>query len=180
MTFHNYPSFFQSPRGWVLPSTMVLKAGTLQSVGGMTGDIRICEDADFWLRLGCQQGFVQISAPTTVGYRLHPGGISQNWKGRANGVTYLIEAEVKGRYPGGHAEAAARQDYICRHARPTSLGCLRAGMPWTAITLFWKTARWNLALKRFRYVLALPALTAYHALRRTFANCTQGTGPRDS
>ena len=166
--FQSYPCFFQSPRGWAIPSTLVLSAGTLQAVGGMTGDIRICEDADFWLRLGCVPGFVQIEAPTTVGYRIHPGGISQNWQGRANGVHYLIDAELRGRYPGGLTEKAARRDYICKHARPTSLGCSRAGLSRTALTLFARTATWNLALGRYRYLMAFPFLWAYHA---AFTRC---------
>lgn len=177
LSFQRYLSFFQSPRGWVLPSTIVLKAGTLQAVGGMTGDIRICEDADFWLRLGCQPGFIQILSPVTVGYRLHAGGISQNWHGRASGVEYLIAAEMNGRYPGGIAQRRARRDYICKHARPTSLGCLRHGLIGSAIALFSKTARWNVSLKRFRYLLAFPILAAYNALIRNSQNATSSDLP---
>ena len=160
-----YDSFLDSPRGWTLPSAMVLKAGTLEAAGGYTGDIRIVEDGDFWLRVGCAPGFVQIQAPTTVGYRVHPAGISQNWAGRAKGVFYLIDHEKKAAYPGGPRYRRARLDYICRHARPTSLQCARQGLLGLAGRLYTATAMWNLQLCRARYLAAFPAVLALSGLR---------------
>lgn len=161
-----YPTFFDSPRGWTIPSAMILRAGVLEAAGGYTGDIRIGEDADFWLRLGSAPGFVQVDAPATVGYRVHAGGISQNWAGRAAGVTYLINAEKQGRYPGGARYQTARRDYICRHARPISLDCLRHGLQGEATDIYAATMAWNARLARIRYLAAFPALAAYRAVRR--------------
>lgn len=160
-----YESFLDSPRGWTLPSAMVLKAGTLEAAGGYTGDIRIVEDGDFWLRIGCAAGFVHIEAPTTVGYRIHPTGISQNWAGRAKGVFYLIDREQKDGYPGGPRYQRARRDYICRHARPTSLQCAYHGLLGLAGRLYAATALWNLQLWRVRYLAAFPTVLALSGLR---------------
>jgi GT2 family glycosyltransferase len=165
LIFQYYPTFFDSPLGWALPSGMILKAGALEAVGGYAADVPILEDADFWLRIGCASGFIQISSPITVGYRVHEDGRSQNWDGRARGVQYLIDAEKQGRYPGGMQYQDARRSYICQHARPISLACIRNRSLVAGASLYLASARWNLARGRLRYLAAFPPLLAWYCAR---------------
>ena len=159
-----YPDFLASPRSWIIPSGLVLTPETHRAAGGFRTDIWICEDADYWLRVGSAPGFIQVAAPACVGYRLHPGGISQAWLGRAKGVHALVDAEHAGAYPGGAGRKTERMDYICTHARPTSLGCLRSGFVTAGIGIYRRTLPWNLRLRRGRYAVAFPLLAAMRVL----------------
>lgn len=174
-SFRAYADFLASPRSWLPPSTLVLTPRAHREAGGFRTDIWICEDGDYWLRLGCAPGFVQIAAPMTVGYRLHHGGISQAYDGRVNGVRALLDAEQAGSYPGGHPRKRERMDYICSHARATSVACLRVGMPGAGIGIYRRTFPWNLLLGRGKYLFGFPILAAMQvgkllaarAIRRT-------------
>ncbi|MFM7518848.1 MAG: glycosyltransferase family 2 protein [Planctomycetota bacterium] len=155
-----FDDFFASPRGWWLPSGMALRREVGLAVGGFTTAIRICEDADFWLRLGTAPGFVTIDRPLCIGYRVHGGNISASWPGQILGVETLMATERAGGYPGGSARQRQRRDYICRHARPISLGAARDGHTRIARKLYRETFAWNLALYRVRYLAAFPLVAA--------------------
>jgi len=163
LRFRAYADFLASPRSWIIPSGLVLTPEAHRAAGGMRTDIWICEDADYWLRLGCAPGFVQIAAPKAVGYRLHHGGISQSYGGRAKGVTALLDAEQAGAYPGGAARQRERMDYICAHARPTSLACLRLGLPAAGIGIYRRTLPWHVRLGRTKYLAGFPAVALLQA-----------------
>jgi hypothetical protein len=171
----SYADFLASPRSWIIPSGLVLTPQAHRAAGGFRTDIWICEDGDYWLRLGCAPGFVQIAAPTTVGYRLHQGGISQAYAGRAKGVNALLDAEQAGAYPGGGGRQRERMDYICTHARATSLACLRTGQKAAGIGIYRRTLAWNLRLGRWRYVAGFPAIATLQAAR-SFASRLLGRG----
>lgn len=163
--FRAYPDFLASPRSWIIPSSLVLTPETHRAAGGFRTDIWICEDADYWLRIGCAPGFVRITSPLAVGYRLHPGGISVSWSGRSRGVHALLDAEQAGSYPGGPGRQRERMDYICAHARPTTLGCLRAGLVPAATGLYRRTLPWHLHLGRGKYLLGFPPMAMLHAAK---------------
>lgn len=162
--FRAYADFLASPRSWIIPSGLVLTPEAHRQAGGFRTDIWICEDADYWLRVSCAPGFAQISAPAAVGYRLHQGGISQAWSGRAKGVHALIDAERTGGYPGGSRRRRERIAYICSHARPISLGCLRAGCVGPAWGIYCRTLPWNIRLRRARYLCGFPFVAAAAAM----------------
>jgi len=151
-----YDDFFASPRGWWLPSGLVVHRETALGVGGFTDRIRICEDADFWLRLGTARGFVAIEQPLCIGYRVHDGNISASWPGRIHGVRTLMATERAGGYPGGSARRWERRDYICRHARPITLGAARGGELAGSWRLYRETVGWHLRLGRWRYLAGFP------------------------
>lgn len=162
-----YDDFLASPRGWWLPSGMALRREVGLATGGFTTAIRICEDADFWLRLGTAPGFVTIDSPLCIGYRVHGGNISASWPGRILGVETLMATERAGGYPGGSARQRQRRDYICRHARPISLGAARDGHTAIAWQLYRKAFAWNLSLGRLRYLAAFPVVAGAKQLRRS-------------
>lgn len=163
--FRHCSDFLASRRAWIIPSGLVITPEAHQAAGGFRTDIWICEDADYWLRIGCAPGFVQIAAPTTVGYRLHQGGISQAYGGRAKGVHALLDAEEAGAYPGGEMRRGERIDYICAHARSTSLACLRLGLPGAGIGIYRRTLPWNLRLGRIKYLAGFFAIASVQAAK---------------
>jgi len=160
-----YDDFLASPRGWWLPSGMAIHRETALAVGGFTDRIRICEDADFWLRLGTAPGFVAVERPVCIGYRVHGGNISSSWTGRVHGVRTLMATERDGGYPGGRDRRSQRRDYICRHARPISLGAARGGETAGGWRLYRETFGWHLLQGRWRYLAAFPFIAAAAWLR---------------
>ena len=123
------------------------------AVSGFTSRQINLEDHDFILRLGAAEGFVQIVAPPTLGWRRHSASISEQFKRSFAGCNYLVESERRGVYPGGRTRSFARRRIITRHIRPLVLTFARLGESQLAWSLYKSTFIWNLGLLRFRYLL---------------------------
>jgi glycosyltransferase involved in cell wall biosynthesis len=157
-----------SQTGYYVGSGMaVLRRDEFLKSGGFVMRQINCEDHDLALRLGTVSGFVQVIEPPTLGWRRHSASATKNYRRSYEGSRYLVEQEERHAYPGGCARACERREIITRHVRPVAFECLRQGMKREAWELYRLTFRWHVVLKRWRFLLAFPALTAGSHLHGT-------------
>ena len=96
-----FPNYFSTwPRQLVIGAGMVaVRRDVFLSSGGFSAAAINLEDHDLSLRLGLSQGFVQVVAPLTMGWRLHGGGVTRELQKSASGCDVLIATERAGGYP---------------------------------------------------------------------------------
>lgn len=126
------------------------------ATGGFTIAINNCEDHDFMLLSGISGNFVSIDSPTTIAWRRHSGGTTQNELESLRGINFLIESEINGRYPGGITNQPMRRRFICKRANAVSLGLLSKNYRIRAISLFVRTILWNLKSHHFKFLAGFP------------------------
>jgi glycosyltransferase involved in cell wall biosynthesis len=153
---------------WFGASSFVIRRDVLTAVGGFA--VKDGEDADLAMTLGVASGFVQIKSPVTFGYQEHVGSLTGALDYRYQGARELIDRERGGHYPGGRNRQAERRRILTRHLRPTSLMLLDANQIGRAWEIYRRTWMWNLAERRLRYLLGMPAV----ALMRLIAHCGGG------
>ncbi len=150
---------------WFGASSFVLRADAVRAVGGFSDAWINSDDADLALRLGLAEGFVDIQAPVTFAYREHAGSLKTDTEISFRSLTYMIEREKSGAYPGGPERARERWEILTRHVRPYTLACLQGGSIARGWSLFRQTFAWHLALRRARYLCSYPVLTALRCLQ---------------
>lgn len=143
---------------WYGLSSFVIKRELINAVGGFPQEAINGEDSDLALRLGTAPGFIQIKAPAMFGYREHAGGVRHVPGKNLAGDLYRIAMEKGGRYPGGQDRRLERWRILSPHLRANSLECLRGGLRAEAWQMYRHTFRWHLALKRWKYLAAFPAM----------------------
>jgi glycosyltransferase involved in cell wall biosynthesis len=132
----------------------------LLSAGGFVESLRSAEDIDLFLRLGTEVGFLHIQQPYAVAYRRHAGSLTANHHAAVAGVSFLIEGERAGRYPGGAARARERREIITRSVRAVSVAAIRHVSVRAAARLYWQTLDWHLSALRIKYLAGFWALAA--------------------
>lgn len=173
-----FVSYFASWRhDYIIGSGMVVirRAEFLNAGGFMTGQINL-EDHDLMLRLGNAAGFVQVLAPTTLGWRRHASGATRNAAKSAAGSIHLVTMERAGAFPGGSSLSQTRRHIITKHTRPVSLECMRTGLIHAGWELYRKTMWWHLRLRRWKYLLGFPVFAVMAALRGTSARAPLSLG----
>lgn len=143
---------------------VVVRRDVFLGAGGFTAASCNLEDHDLALRLGVAPGFVQVSN-LTLGWRRHPGGITNEMGKSLAGGWRLIRTEQSGGYPGGYARARARLEIITQHIRSVSLEFVKAGMFADAWALYRSTLRWQVALGRLKYLMIFPPYLTLTAAR---------------
>lgn len=138
--------------------TMVLSRSAFELVSGFENDALNAEDHDLALQLGTAIGFVAILQPVTLGRRLHGGNETANINKTLRGLMRLVIKERAGSYPGGGERRAHRVEIISRHIRPAVIGAFKLRDYRCAWSLYLKTFIWHVRLRRFRYLIAVPAL----------------------
>ena len=153
----------------VMGSGMIaVRRELLTSSGGFTAEVSSGEDLDLLLRIGDRPGFVRVTSPVMLAWRRHAHGATANLDDAIAGSRFLIAQEWAGRYPGGPGRAAHRREIITRQTRPVSLACLRQGRLQTGAELYRCAWRWHVALRRWRYLAAFPAMALVALLRQPF------------
>jgi GT2 family glycosyltransferase len=135
----------------------VVRRDVFLAAGGFTDKPVNAEDHDLALKVGTARGFVQITAPVTLGWRQHPGSATKDLGRTAAGNHFLVEQERAGRYPGGSRRALERREIIARHTRAAALACLDQGRRTAAWQLYWETLPWHVQLHRWKYLIGFPA-----------------------
>lgn len=148
--------------------TVVVSRRVFNAIGGFVELPINGEDHDLMLRLGEAPGFLEVLAPVTLAWRRHPGGVTASLQRSIDGMTFLVERERAGRYPGGQPRASERRRIITRHVRPVSLSCLRAGRLADGFALYRSTFGWHWRQRRFGYLAVLPVLAAWSWLLSPF------------
>jgi glycosyltransferase involved in cell wall biosynthesis len=166
-----FPSFYESPRAWHLPSGTVVRRDLFLARGGFAE--APTEDVDAWIRWGSLPGMASITAPPLFAYRIHPDGICQTKRYRYDGICRIIEIEKAGGYQDDVAHTPARRDYIATNVRATSLYCLaRYKFAW-AINLYLRSFMWQARIGRIKYLFGFPAVALWYGIRK-FCGCPQG------
>lgn len=138
--------------------SMVVSAEALRRVGGFPTSRLPAEDADLFLRLGVEPGFVVLREPATVAYRLHGGSASADVGAGVAGRAALLEQEGRGAYPGGAARRRERLNIVTSHVRSATVVALRAGMWGAAWGLYGQGLAAHLRLGRWKYVVGWPVV----------------------
>src|SRR5262245_25804300 len=153
-----FTDYFASYRlGYFVGAGMaVLKRKEFLQIGGFT-DRRINgEDHDLILRLGTEDGFIQITSPVALGCRQHPGSATTKVRDTFEGCLHLVAQERAGVYPGGQSRAGERRQILSRHLRPASLDCLRHGLRAESWRLYHATFPWHVQFGRWKYLIGFP------------------------
>jgi glycosyltransferase involved in cell wall biosynthesis len=150
---------------WFGASSFVLRADAVRAVGGFSTEWINADDADLALKLGVAPGFVDIQAPATFAYRDHDGSLKSNIDVSFRSLSYLIEQERRGAYPGGRERERERWEILTRHVRPSTLSWLSLGAANRGWDLYRRTFAWHLALLRLRYLCSYPVLAAIAGLQ---------------
>lgn len=141
---------------WWGVSSFVIRTDAFRAVGGFAENEMNGEDADLALKLGDAAGFVQMTSPFTFAYREHTGNLTRNLSKSLAGISYTVQEEQAGHYPGGNARARERWRILTRHVRPMAFECLRAGHRDDAWQLYRATFAWHRALRRWKFLLGFP------------------------
>lgn len=144
----------------LFPGAGVLCARTdaLRKVGGFLTRRMTAEDADLYLRLGLEPGFVVIRRPFTLCYRIHPGATSLDGTLDEAGAHELLRREREGMYPGGPKCRWHRERIITSHCRSRIMVAVRAGRLAAAARIYLAALVPNIRQRRFKFLLALPCL----------------------
>jgi glycosyltransferase involved in cell wall biosynthesis len=145
-------------RYFVGANNMVLRRDVFLESGGFVDGRLNCEDHDLMLRLGLAPGFVQVLAPTTLGWYRHAASETSDLRSTVDGLSRMIRQERTGAYPGGLTCAKQRRCLITSHTRAAAVGCLRADRLADAWRLYRTTLGWNVKLRRWKYILLFPVL----------------------
>lgn len=147
---------------WWGASSFVIRRDAFQAANGFADEWINGEDADLALRLGCASGFVQITSPTTFGYRDHAVSAMKNLDRTIAGARHQVSSEKKALYPGGNPRAPQRRRILTRHLRPVSLACQAHGMRREAWELYWATFPWHVTLGNWKYLAGFPAKALFN------------------
>jgi glycosyltransferase involved in cell wall biosynthesis len=149
---------------WFGASSFVFRADAVRAVGGFSDQWINSDDADLALRLGLARGFVDVQAPATFGYREHGGSLKTNTEVSFRSLSYMLDQEEAGAYPGGEERRRERREILTRHVRPFTLACAGSAAAAQGWCLYRRTFAWHLALLRLRYLCSYPALAALRFL----------------
>lgn len=132
-----------------------IRRDVLLESGGFLNAADGAEDHDFWLRTGTSPGFVYIRAPAIYGYRQHGTSVTHRTDRVFNGISYIIEGEKLGRYPGGAKRAAERRALIGNLAGWGIQRCHETGGRREAVRLYLQSTLLLLRLGMHRKLIKL-------------------------
>lgn len=161
-----YGCFYESPRGWHLPSGTAVRRDCFLGTRGFAE--AATEDVDIWLRWGALPGFVTITSPYLFAYRIHPDSICKTNRYRYDGIRRILAEEKAGHYTDDGRHDAARRDYIAKNVRATSFYCLGRHKFLWAWELYAKTFASHLRSGRMKYLFGFPAVALWRMLQAGF------------
>jgi glycosyltransferase involved in cell wall biosynthesis len=165
---HTYFADFLEAAGqgiYASSGSAAVKRSAVEDIDGFVSANINAEDHDLALRLGTKPGFVRVESPPMVAVRRHEDQVTAQLDKTWEGITYLLNREENGTYPGGRARRRERQYILCQHVRGFSVGLLREGQYQKAWALYCRTFWWQLQFLRFRYVIGFPAYVVISAAR---------------
>lgn len=164
----SYPDYLASDPVNIFPGagTMVVRRDAFLRVGGFESTRMGGEDAELFLRLGVEPGFVFVRSPALVGYRMHPGSLSTSVDAGLLGRWKMIQREREGKFPGGAARRKDRLSVITSHCRSGMVVALRNSQIGEAVKLYAATARHHAMQGRWKFLLGFPILAAKALTKR--------------
>lgn len=162
--FANY--FSTWPRQFVIGAGMVaVRRDAFVLAGGFADAPTNCEDHDLSLKLGLTEGFVQVTRPATLAWRMHGASVTRDLQKSRDGCELLLSSEWAGRYPGGDRWSSVRRNIITTHTRSFTFEALKAGRLVDAWHIYRQTFHWHFSLGRLRYLAIFPLLAAARSLQ---------------
>lgn len=141
---------------WWGCSSFVIQRAAFFAAGGFHEERMNAEDADFALRMATADGFAQITAPVTFGYREHAVSEMKNASLNLKGTRHLLEAQLAGKYPGGVGRRREQWRIVSRHLRPVAVAGVASSNA-EERTLAWRIYRATLVYHvrslRWKFVL---------------------------
>lgn len=168
MELQHFPDYYASWEAniWIGTCGTAISRESFLECGGFHNAGNNAEDSDLWMNLGTAPGFVHLKSPTVFAYRNNPAGVSRADAKTFEGMRKMVLREQARKYPGGIERQRERWEIITWHLRPASLGRLREGDLSGAWWIFWRSLRWQISSRRFRYILAFPILTIFYSLKK--------------
>ncbi|MCS4155851.1 glycosyltransferase involved in cell wall biosynthesis [Salinibacter ruber] len=146
---------------YVSSNSSAVRRSALEDIGGFTSANINAEDHDLALRLGMKPGFVRVESPPMVAVRRHEDQVTTQIDKTWRGITYLLNQEEEGQYPGGSDRQRERRYILCQHARSFSADFLKEGNYHQAWALYQRTFRWQLQFLRMKYLVGFPLLALW-------------------
>jgi glycosyltransferase involved in cell wall biosynthesis len=174
-TFADYYAAWPQ-RIWIGTCGVAIRREALANTGGYIGGFINAEDSDLWMSLGIVPGFVHLKAPIVFAYRANPAGVSKTGAKTFEGMRQMVLREQAGKYPGGYARRRERWQILTWHLRPATMGRVHEGDISGAWWLYRKSFLWQIASRRFRYILALPVLILFYSLKTYFVKDSREVG----
>lgn len=168
----SYPDFLSTYDyfSWIGCSGFVIKLDALRRVGGFFPHRFLFEDVDLCLRLGTASPFVKIFRPRTYLYRdLHEGSGTHSYEGNKEGISYLLQSEAEGRYPGGAARQKDRLRIVMQYVRSFMLSAAYCGDVGEAMRLYGSTFVRQIQLGKVKFLVGLPLLLGQGVCRKMLA-----------
>ena len=150
---------------YVSTDRIIAKKNALKESGGFTTKNLNAEDHDLAFRLGNQPGYVHVDKPELVAVRKHDGQVTQNLEKTWAGLSYLLNQEQAGIYPGSKTRRQNRRFLLCQHVRSASVRLAKSGHTRKAFDLYGRSLLWQLRFGRFKYILGFPLTMIWLNLR---------------
>jgi glycosyltransferase involved in cell wall biosynthesis len=137
ITFVEYENLIQKDRMHrASASATVVNRRTFHEVGGWTEELFHLDDLDIMMKLGVSGRCVQILAPATTCYRVHPGNTVRQVPAFISAMLALIKKEKAGEYPGGPRFRFERYAFLGGPIFFWIKKCLRARLYRSANSMF--------------------------------------------
>jgi glycosyltransferase involved in cell wall biosynthesis len=122
------------------------------------------EDMHFLLQLGAVPGFVVIDSPLTFACRQHSASEMASQDKTYRGLCFLVQSEKCGAYGVGVGRRRDRRRFLALHLRSWCVTFLRWRNFGRAFRLYFMGLWWQVRLKRFRFLLGMPAAAVWSAI----------------
>lgn len=157
-TFSDYYATAGSPFFCPCAGGTVVATKMAKEVGGFFPMRYNASDQDFVFKLGTAPGFIHVTTPPTFAYRQHESNIVKNNDKNFHGISYIIDTEKKGLYPGSKDRLHERLNIMTRLFRAFSVGLVKDGEFNRGWKIYCITFNWNFKLLRLRYLSLYPIL----------------------
>jgi glycosyltransferase involved in cell wall biosynthesis len=125
----HYEDYMRKDRTFGPSATaLVIERRALESVRGWSDDFPVMEDVDLLIKLGETGPAVQILAPHTAFYRVHPGNTMNNISRYLRQMRTLLNKERVGDYPGGSKRRFERYAVMGGHVMAFVQRAVQSGL----------------------------------------------------
>jgi glycosyltransferase involved in cell wall biosynthesis len=145
---------------------LALRRDVFFEVDGFVDAWISAEDLDLVMRLGLAGKLVAIERPPLIGYRQHAAAMSNEGSNVYRGMTYLLDQEARGAYPGGTQRRPERLHALGEMMRHAIAQFVFKGQWRHAIRLYARSFPLFLRIRRWRSMCGLPLLPFMQLLRR--------------
>lgn len=149
-----------------LQGALCLQRKAVIDAGGYASGRINGEDTHLMLKLGTLEVCVNISQPPLLAYRQHSSNSIHSVERAFAGITYRLQQEKSGAYPGNGWARLTRWIIITKHSRAISIGLLRAHWWKEAWFIYFSTLIYNCCLGRFKYLIGFPFVYLFSIIKK--------------